>query len=89
MTFTILIDPFLGHYYFIHSLSDPCPNIDKKKRINIAFSLFGHARAEEFLPRGSSKIYNFDRPILGHNYFILALSDICLGLEKNILKVIM
>ena len=38
---------------------------------------------------GGNQIYSFDRPILGHNYFILALSVLCLGVEKNILKVIM
>ena len=31
------------------------------------------------------EIYNFGRPLLGH-YYILCLSDICLGVEKKIAK---
>ena len=34
-------------------------------------------------PRGH-KIYNFGRPFLGHHYYILNLSDLCLGVEKLI-----
>ena len=39
-------------------------------------------------PRGH-EIYNFDRPFLGHHYYILGLSDLCLGVEKKIFKEIM
>ena len=39
-------------------------------------------------PRGH-EIYNFGRPFLGHHYYILGLSDLCLGVEKKILKEIM
>ena len=28
------------------------------------------------------EIYNFTLPFLGHHYYILGLSDLCLGLEK-------
>ena len=35
------------------------------------------------------EIYNFGRPFLGNHYYILGLSDLCLGVEKNILKEIM
>ena len=38
-------------------------------------------------PRGH-QIYNFGRPFLGH-YYILGLSDLCLGKEKKIFKEIM
>ena len=34
-------------------------------------------------------IYNFGRPLFGHLYYILGLSDLCLGVEKTILKEIM
>ena len=39
-------------------------------------------------PRGN-EIYNFDRPFLSRHYYILALCDLCLGVEKNIVKEIM
>ena len=29
------------------------------------------------------EIYNFGRPFLGHHYFILSLSDLCLGVERK------
>ena len=35
------------------------------------------------------EIYNFGRHFLGHHYYILALSDLCLGVEKKIFKEIM
>ena len=39
-------------------------------------------------PRGH-EIYNFGRPFLGHHYYILGLSDLCLGVETKIFKEIM
>ena len=39
-------------------------------------------------PRGY-EIYNFGRPFLGHYYYILGLSDLCLGVDKKIFKEIM
>ena len=38
---------------------------------------------------GGHEIYNFGRPFLGHHYYILSLSDLCLGVEKKICKEIM
>ena len=38
---------------------------------------------------GGHKIYNFGRPFLGQYYYILALSDLCLGVEKKIVNEIM
>ena len=38
---------------------------------------------------GGHEIYNFGRPFLGHHYYILSLSDLCLGVDKNIFKEIM
>ena len=29
------------------------------------------------------EIYKFDRPLLGHHYYMLSLSDLCLGVEKK------
>ena len=39
-------------------------------------------------PRGQ-EIYNFGRHFLGHHYYILSLSDVCLGDERKIFKEIM
>ena len=35
---------------------------------------------------GDYEIYNFGRPLLFNHYSILGLSDLCLGVEKKILK---
>ena len=39
-------------------------------------------------PRGH-EIYNFGRTFLGHPYYILCLSELCLGVQKKILKELM
>ena len=36
--------------------------------------------------RGGHEFYNFGRLFLGHHYYKLSLSDLCLGIEKNILQ---
>ena len=33
---------------------------------------------------GGNEIYNFGRPVLGHHYYILSLSELGLGVEKKI-----
>ena len=38
---------------------------------------------------GGHEIYNFGRPFIVHHYYILSLSDLCLGVEKKIFKEIM
>ena len=43
--------------------------------------LYGRALTTEPLPRGH-EIYNTGRPFHGHHYFILSLSDLCMGVEK-------
>ena len=35
---------------------------------------------------GGHEIYNFGRRFLGHHYYILGFSDLCLRVEKKILK---
>ena len=35
------------------------------------------------------EIYNFGRPFLGHHYNIFSLFNLCLGVEKKILKGLM
>ena len=32
------------------------------------------------------EIYNFGTPFLGHHYYTLSLFDLCLGVEKKIVK---
>ena len=38
--------------------------------------------------RRGHEIYNFGRPFLGYHSYILGLSDLCLGVEKEIFKAI-
>ena len=52
------------------------------------FVLYDNALAQDPYPAGH-EIYNFGRPFLGHHYYILGLSDLCLGYEKQIFKEIM
>ena len=33
--------------------------------------------------RRGHEIYNFDRPFLGHHYYILGVSDLCFGVRKK------
>ena len=54
---SIMLVKYLGHNYYILSLADPCPGVEKKilKKINNAFSLydlFGHTIAKEPLTQG-------------------------------------
>ena len=35
---------------------------------------------------GGHEIYNFGTPFLGHHYYILNLSDLCVGVKKKTLK---
>ena len=32
---------------------------------------------------GGHEIYNMGTPFLGHQYFILSLSDLCMGVKKK------
>ena len=43
-------------------------------------------KALELLSMGGQESYNFRRVFLGHHYYILSLSDLCLGVEKGIFK---
>ena len=55
---------FLRYHYYILNLSDPCLSVDKIRRKNIAFSLYGHGPAQKPLP-GGHEIYNFGKHSLG------------------------
>ena len=67
------------------NLSDTWLSVDKKGR-NIACSLYDHAPTQESLSQGE---YKFWWAFLGHNYYTLSLSDLCLGVEKTMFKEIM
>ena len=90
------IRPFLGHFYFIVSLSDLCLGAEKKIFKEIIHFYYMTYMATPYRPQhknpcpGSHESCNFDRPFLGHHYlYILSLSDLCLGVKKKILKGIM
>ena len=49
------------------------------------YDLYGHTLAQEPFPRGSES-YNFGRLFLGHHYYIISLSNICMGVKKKNFK---
>ena len=52
----------------------------------LLYDLYGQALAQEPLPLGSRKLQFWYTQVyfLGHHYYILSLSDLCLGVEKKI-----
>ena len=84
--------PFFGHHYNILSLSDLCLGVGKKifKHIMYFHYMTYLATSQYKNPcPGGHESKNFGRPFLGYHYYILCLSDLCLGVEKKILKEIM
>ena len=90
MKFTILVDPssvIITIYLVCLIYGMPGSRAEDFKRNN-AFSLndlYGHAPAQEPLPRGQI-IYNLGRPFLGHQYYTLSLTEAGLGVEYKIFK---
>ena len=82
----------LGDHYYILGLSDLYLGVEKKivKEIMQFHNMTYMATPLHKNPcsRGH-EIHNFGRPFLGHHYYILGLSDLCLGIEKKIFKEIM
>ena len=79
--------PFLGNHYYILSLSNLCLGVEKKifKEIMHFHYVTYMATPQHKNPcPGGHEIYNFGGPFLGHHYYILGLSDQCLGGEKKI-----
>ena len=70
--------PFLDHYYYMYTLN--CRQEDETKNV---FSLCGRAPTQNPYPVGH-EVYNFGKPVLGHHYFTLSLSEPCPGVEKKI-----
>ena len=71
MQFTILVESSVVILNIIH-LVCLIYAWEKRRFLNILpfslYDLYGHALAQETLPRGY-EIYNFARPLLGHHYF--------------------
>ena len=76
--------PFLGHYYYILSLSDLCLGVEKIFKVVMYFQYMTYnASPQRKNPcPGGHKICNFGRPFLGHHYNILSFSHLCLRVEK-------
>ena len=79
--------PFLGHHYYSLGLYDLRLGVEKKMVKEIMHFHYLTYMTTPLLknpcPRGH-EIYNFSWPFLGHHYYILGLSDLCLGVEKKI-----
>ena len=81
--------PFLGHYYYILGQSDLCLGVEKKiveEIMHLHYSTYlSTPQHKNPFPRGH-EIYKFGRPFLGYHYYKLGLSNLCLGVEKKIVK---
>ena len=79
--------PFLGHQYQKLGLSDLCLGVEKsifKEIMHFHYMTYMTTPMHKNpCPRGH-EIYNFGRIFLGHDNYILGLSDQCLGVEKKI-----
>ena len=63
--------PFLGHHYYSLSLSELCPRVEKKifkEIIHFHYMTYMAMPLHKNPCPRSNKIYNFDRPFLGHHY---------------------
>ena len=67
--------PFLDHHYYLLSLSDPCPGVEKKIFKEILYFhyltciLVATTWYKNPCPRGHD-IYKFGWPFYGHHYYI-------------------
>ena len=78
--------PFLGHHYYIPSLSDLSLGVEKKIFKEIMYFHYMTYTATPYrknpCPRNHER-YNFCKHFLGHDHYILSLSDLCLGVKKK------
>ena len=80
---------FLCNHHYILSLSDLCLRVKKKNFkgiMHFQYMTYMATPQQKNPCPGGHEIFNFGRPIIGHNYYILGLSDQCLGLEKKLFK---
>ena len=94
MKFTILVHPSMViNTIYIFSLSDQCLGEQRKRYfkeiMHFHYMTYMATPQHKNPDPGGHEIYNFGRPFLGHHYYILGLSDLCLGVEKKIVKEIM
>ena len=88
---TFFVDPsLLFKTIYLLCFSMPGRRVEDFKRNNVfsQYDIYSHAQAHKPLPQGH-EIYNFGRTFLGHHYYFLSLSDLCLGVEKKFFKGIM
>ena len=55
-------------------------------REDFPYMTYGHALAQKTPTPGYYEIYYFGEIFLGHHYYLLSLSDLCLGVEKRLSK---
>ena len=81
--------PCLGHHYCILTLSDLCMGVVKKifkEVMHVNYMTYMVTPYHKNPCPGGHESYNFGRPFLGHHYYILSLSDICMRVEKKFLQ---
>ena len=80
--------PFLGHHYYILSLSDLCMGKEEKKilkeimHFNYNYVLFDNALAQKPLPQGFIKFTSL-LTLSWSSIYIFGLSDLCLRVQKR------
>ena len=83
---------FLRHHYYVPTGTEFVWLMPQSRREEILhfhyMTYMTMPQCKNSCPKGH-KIYNFGRPFLGHHYYILSLSDLCLGADKKIFKEIM
>ena len=83
---------FLRHHYYVPTGTEFVWLMPQSRREEILhfhyMTYMTMAQYKNSCPKGH-KIYNFGRPFLGHHYYILSLSDLCMGADKKIFKEIM
>ena len=87
-----LVTSFVGHYYLILSLHGPCTGVEKKifkEIVHFHFMTYITTLKHKNPCPGVHELYNFGRPFLIYHYYMLGLSDLCLGGEEKIFKAIM
>ena len=81
--------PFLGHHYYSFNFLIFAQEEKRfflyKKYIFLLFDKYGHVIAQKTLPK-NHKIYNFGKFLLSLFYFLINLSDLGSGIEKEFLR---
>ena len=85
--------PIFGHYCILltSSLFYLCLWIDKKifkEMMHFHYMTYMATPYHKNICPGGHEMYNFGRPFLGHHYYIISLSDLCLGIENIFYEVL-